>query len=323
MTHDRSAVPANTSSSLLDNLIAFTPLRERLTPREFAGDDRFVRFRDYDIHYSDDGPREAPAVLFIHGFAAWAFTWRAQRRTLVEAGYRAIAVDQLGYGASDRPMAPVYSTHAQASAHLAVLDALGIGQALLVGHSFGARVALQLAITAPERVRSIVAICPEAFATERPPIGKLTAIPILGDALAFVTLSPPLVPVGLRALSKNKAWVTEEAAAGYAAPLAVKGTAAAQVWQARSPKDGPQPVPQNLAAVRQPTLLLWGADDSVFPASDGQRLARILPEAQLRVLPDVGHLPHEEAAEEVSGEIVEFFRRVVLPDGEHETENSR
>lgn len=293
--------------ALLGAPLLLTPLRERMTPREFAGDHRYVRFVGCDVHYWDEGPRDGPAVLLIHGFGAWAFTWRAQRAALRQAGLRVITVDQLGAGASDRPEAPIYSTEQQARLHLAVLDALDIRWAHLVGHSFGGRVALQLAIFAPERVGALVAICPEAFATARPPIGRVTAMAVVGHALAYYAFSPPLVGPGLRMLSGSGDWVTDEVAAGYAAPLAVRGSVAAQVWQARSPKDGARPVPHNLAAVTQPTLLLWGGGDPVFPAADGQRLAATLSDARLTIFDGVGHLPHEEAEAAVTRSILQFL----------------
>jgi pimeloyl-ACP methyl ester carboxylesterase len=297
---------------LLAALIAaaymLTPLRERLSLREFAGDDRFVQVAGYDIHYADDGPRDAPAVVLAHGFGAWSFTWRAQQRALLRAGYRVIATDQIGYGASSRPAAPVYTTQLQAELILAVLDALGVAEADWVGHSFGARVALQAALLAPARVRSVVAIAPEAFATARPPIARLVDVPLLGFALAFYSGMPQLVRPGLKYVSREHTWLTEAAVTGYAAPARVRGTTTAQVWQARSPKDGLLPVPANLGSVAQRTLLIWGANDPVFPVADARRLAEILPNATLHVFEGVGHLPHEERGAEVTAAMLGFLR---------------
>jgi pimeloyl-ACP methyl ester carboxylesterase len=301
-------IPMVFFAALIAGAYVLTPLRERLTLREFAGDDRFVRVAGHDIHYTDDGPRDAPAVVLAHGFGAWSFTWRAQRQALLEAGYRVIATDQIGYGASARPSAPIYTTQLQAELILGALDALGVAEAAWVGHSFGARVALQAALLAPARVRSLVAIAPEAFATARPPIAKLVDVPLLGYALAFYSAMPRLVRPGLKYVSKDHAWLTEEAVAGYAAPARVRGTTAAQVWQARSPKDGELPVPTNLGAVTQRALLIWGADDPVFPVADARRLAKILPRTTLRVIDGVGHLPHEEREAEVTAAIVKFLR---------------
>ncbi|HMO57863.1 MAG TPA: alpha/beta fold hydrolase [Roseiflexaceae bacterium] len=295
-------------AALLAAPLLLTPLRERLTPRELVPAGRFVTVGGYELHYTDEGSPDAPVILCIHGFAASTFTWRAQRHALTAAGWRVIALDLLGYGASARPMAAVYTTRTQADMALGLLDALGIDQAHLAGHSFGARVALQCAMIAPQRIRSLVVICPEAFAAQRPPIGALAALPLVGQALAFYTLAPPLVGLGLRSMSRRYTWLTAEAIAGYAAPLMVRGSAMAQVWQARSPKDGIPAVPAGLATITCPTLVIWGADDPVFPADHGRQLAALLPAAQLVILPDTGHLPHEEEAEPVSHAMLAFLK---------------
>jgi len=296
---------------------AFTPLRERLTLREFArqtlGDERFVTVREADgrvaeIKYSDDGPRDAPPVVLMHGFGAYSFTWRHVRPALLEAGFRVITTDQPGYGASSRLRGPVYDTGRQAERVLAVLDALDVPQAHFVGHSFGGRMAMQIAIGAPQRVLSLVALAPEAFATDRPGIAQLLKIPLLGYVIAFYTTLPALIYPFLKATSKRTDWITPEVTSGYSAPLVVKGSVWAQVWQGRSPKDGADPVPQNLARVAAHTLLIWGESDPVFPASDGRRLLDILPDARLHVIDGAGHLAHEEAPGEVAATMVGFLK---------------
>lgn len=296
--------------SVLWGAYFLTPVRERLNLREFAHDDHFIWVKGYAIHYSDEGPRDAPSVVLIHGFAASTFTWRNLKRALLEAGYRVIATDQLGSGASARPAEPIYTTQTQAELILGVLDALGVQQAHFVGHSSGGRVSMQIAILAPERVRSLVAISPEAWATMRPAIAKWVSIPFLGYVLAFYSTSPALVRAGLQFVSKSNHWIKNEAVKGYAAPLRVRGSALAQVWQARSPKDGIKPVPDNLSSITQPALVVWGRDDPVFPAADGDKLARTLPNAKLHMLEHVGHIAHEERAEETNHDILKFLAEV-------------
>lgn len=307
---NRSRSSRERAGEVLARALSFTPLREHLAPDELPGTCRFVRVGNYTIHYTDEGPRDGPVLLLLHGFAAWAFTWRRQRQALAAAGFRVIAIDQLGYGASPRPAAPIYTTYTQARLTLGVLDALGIEQAHVGGHSFGGRVALQVAIMAAERVRSLLLLCPEAFARARPPVARLVRAPLIGYALSLVSIAPPLVPTGLRMVSKRTSWITSDVAAGYAAPLYVRGTASAQVWQARSPKDGAPPVPDQLGSIKHPALILWGAGDSVFPVSDGHKLAERMPGATLRVFDGVGHLPHEEAPGETGAAMMSFLEHL-------------
>ncbi|MFN3705839.1 MAG: alpha/beta fold hydrolase [Thermoflexales bacterium] len=284
-----------------------TPLREHMNLRDVAPDDCFVWVNGYAIHYTDEGDRHGVPVVLIHGFAASVFSWRLVRRALSTRGYRVVAVDLIGSGASARPAEPIYTTEMQARVVLGVMDQLGLRQAHVVGHSFGGRVAMQIALLAPERVLKLVVIAPEAFATGRPSIARWVSVPILGYVLAFYSTLPLLVRSGLRWVSRRHAWITAEVLRGYALPLRVRASALAQVWQARSPKDGFKPVPAHLTEITQETLVMWGDRDPVFPASDGERLRQLLPRAELVVFHGVGHLVHEEHPDETIGHLLRFL----------------
>ncbi|MDX6217170.1 MAG: hypothetical protein QOG99_2754 [Frankiales bacterium] len=111
------------------------------------------------------GPEDAPAVLLLHGFPQTAHSWRHVVPHL--RGYRTIAPDQRGYSPGARPAeVEAYRVPELARDALAILDALGIGQAHVVGHDWGAAVAWQLGSRHPERLRtlSIVSVPhPRAF----------------------------------------------------------------------------------------------------------------------------------------------------------------
>ena len=288
-----------------------TPQREHLAPRDMPGSSQFITVDGFTLHYTDEGPRDGVPVVLIHGFGSWAFTWRRERAALVASGFRALAFDMLGSGASDRPEQPIYTTELQARLILGALMALGIDATHLIGHSYGARVSLQIALLDPGRVRSLALLAPEALATARPPVAEWLKVPGIGYALAFYSTAPQLVGTGLKLVSKQHDWIAPDVIAGYAAPLAVRGSTAAQVWQGRSPKDGARPVPQHLAEITSPTLIIWGGDDPVFPAGDGTQLARTMPNATLKTLPGIGHIPHEEAHEEVGALLQEWLHQAV------------
>lgn len=104
---------------------------------------------------------EGPLLLMIHGFPGLAYSWRHQMRPFAEAGFRAVAIDSLGYGGSDRPLDPAaYAADRMQAYLLAVLDHYGAGQAVVIGQDFGAQYAWNLAVRAPDRVRALVATIP-------------------------------------------------------------------------------------------------------------------------------------------------------------------
>lgn len=118
-----------------------------------------IRCGEIDLNVTDHGPADGAAVLLIHGFPDSARLWRNQIPALVNAGYRVIAPDLRGFGRSHRPTEVVdCSMGLIAEDMTAILDHLGITQAHIVGHDWGAAVAWYLAETRPDRARSVVAL---------------------------------------------------------------------------------------------------------------------------------------------------------------------
>ncbi|KPF44022.1 alpha/beta fold hydrolase [Rhizobium sp. AAP43] len=122
----------------------------------------FSRFRNdgLELAYFDDGDPAGEPILLIHGFASsasvnWVYTgWL---RTLGDAGFRVIGIDNRGHGESDKPHDPeAYHPSDMASDSAALLTHLGIADAHVMGYSMGARIAAFLAIEHPDRVRSLV-----------------------------------------------------------------------------------------------------------------------------------------------------------------------
>ncbi|MVA23355.1 alpha/beta hydrolase [Agrobacterium vitis] len=122
----------------------------------------FSRFRHdgLEIAYFDEGDPSGPAVLLIHGFASSALVnWvhPGWLKTLGDAGYRVIALDNRGHGQSDKPHeAEVYHPENMAADAAALLDHLGVAQAHVMGYSMGARISAFMALDFPQRVRSLV-----------------------------------------------------------------------------------------------------------------------------------------------------------------------
>ncbi len=114
----------------------------------------------FDIAYIDEGDPEADPVLLIHGFAsAYRINWVQPGwvRTLTRAGYRAVAFDHRGHGATSKSYDPdVYTPSAMASDAAALLDHLGIWRAHVFGYSMGARVSAFMALEYPERVATLI-----------------------------------------------------------------------------------------------------------------------------------------------------------------------
>jgi pimeloyl-ACP methyl ester carboxylesterase len=271
--------------------------RETSTTHDLLGaHGQHITINGNQVAVYDQG--SGPVIVLLHGFGGWQATWQQVQPALQAAGYRTLGIDAIGAGASSRSAHKNdYTTEAQARTVLAVLDGLGIDTAILIGHSYGGRIALQTAILAPERVTRIIGIAPESLAKERPPIAKIVTIPILGYALAFWSTAPSLTGAGLKAVSKRPQWVALRQHE-YARPVRVQGHLAGQICQSSAPKDGQKPVPQYYKTIACPVFLIWGDRDPVFAVGTGSTLVQQMPDAHLAVIPNTGHVPHEESFDE-------------------------
>jgi pimeloyl-ACP methyl ester carboxylesterase len=118
-----------------------------------------ARHGDVELHVTEAGPPGGDPVVLLHGFPDSAELWRSQVAALAGAGHRVLAPDLRGYGRSSRPeRVAAYGMPHLVGDVLAVLDAAGVARASLVGHDWGAVLAWSSALSAPDRVRRLVAV---------------------------------------------------------------------------------------------------------------------------------------------------------------------
>lgn len=115
------------------------------------------------LSYVELNPEGKQTVLFLHGLGSYLKFWRAQLDVTAAQGYRVIAIDQLGFGKSEKPAAFPYSTEAFAENVDELLTLLGVERAIVVGHSMGGQTALSTAIRFPHRVEALVLVSPAGF----------------------------------------------------------------------------------------------------------------------------------------------------------------
>src|SRR6185436_8320707 len=157
---------------------------------------RFVHAGDVDVFIQEVGPKNAPVVLFVHGMGAWSELWRETLAATAAAGFRAVALDLPPFGFSERPARPAYSRQNQARRILGVIDALGVRQVTLVGHSFGGGPTMEAALLAPERANALV-LADAAIGLDSPPGGSggiathVLGIRAVRNAIVSATVTNP------------------------------------------------------------------------------------------------------------------------------------
>ena len=268
------------------------------------------------IHYQEAGDEKAPPIILIHGFISSNLVWNEVFLPLANAGFRVIAPDLPGYGYSDKPSDGRYTIDAQAYAVLGLMDRLGIDQATIVGASYGGAVAATIALDYPERVAKLILV--GAVSNDQPKkklLLRLAGVPLLGD------IATPLF-LGSRWILRKR---TQDVYRRLGYPLDERklearhhlletaNTHRAMIrtirrWEADR-------ISREASLIRQPTLLVWGEEDTHIPISEAFRLRDAIPNSRLTVFRDCGHLPPTEYPEKFV-EVVAGFCKAGETQGE-------
>jgi pimeloyl-ACP methyl ester carboxylesterase len=251
-----------------------------------------------------------PPVVLLHGIGGSTYSFRHMVPVLARS-HRVIALDLKGFGASEKPFDTDYGADVQARLVLAFLRQRGLTQVALVGHSFGGTVALLTTLEAnrhdPGRIRRLVLLSAPAFPQPLGARHRFLTLPVLPYlALAAV---PPLLTAraALETSHRVRVPADDRDAMVYAEPLhsAAGRHALIATTRAVAELDGRDFVAR-YPSIRQPALLIWCRADETVPLASGIRLARTLPQAQLRVLERCEHAPAEEQPSE-TGALVGAF----------------
>jgi pimeloyl-ACP methyl ester carboxylesterase len=271
---------------------------------------RFISVDGIRVHYQEFGSPQAPPLILIHGYTASVYVWKTAAPLLARAGFRVIAVDLVGFGYTEKPRWFEYSITAQTRMMERFMDRVGIGRAVVVGSSYGGAVAATLALDYPERVEKLVLVSPVINDDlQSHPILKLASIPGVGEVITpFLSDSRIFMRYRMNGTfaRSNRHMVTEERIDAIRRPLfAADGhhslLATSRNWNANR-------IEHDAHLINQPTLIIWGEDDSVIPFTDGNKLHDAILHSRLVILKNCGHVPHEEHSELFCEIVSEFCK---------------
>src|SRR5882672_10349036 len=269
----------------------------------------FTTVNGVRIHFQEAGDENAPPMILIHGFISSNLVWNEVFLPLANAGFRVIAPDLPGSGYSDKPSDGRYTIDAQAYAVLGLMDRLGIDQATIVGASYGGAIAATIALDYSERVAKLILV--GAVSNDQPKkklLLRLAGVPLLGD------IAMPLF-LGSRWILRKRTEdvyrrlgypVDERKLAARHHLLATANTHRAMIrtvrrWRADR-------IEREWSLIRQPTLLVWGEEDTHIPVSNAFQLRDAIPNSRLIVFRRCGHLPPTEYPEKFVEVVAEFCK---------------
>ena len=246
------------------------------------------------VNYAEIG--EGPGILFVHGLGGCWQNWLENMPRMAELGFRAVALDLPGFGSSPMPPWEI-SIPGYGNLLDRLREELGIGHCTLVGNSMGGFIAAEVAVREPEWVDRLVLVSSAGISH-----AKMRKGPVIAGARISVATNPLLQRVdlvsmrrpGLRQVAFGKVMrhpeslprelLVEFMAPALGAPGFLPAVAALTGYD----------LLDRLRQIRVPTLIVWGRDDLVVPASDAAGFAERIAGAELVVFEDCGHVPMAE-----------------------------
>ena len=243
------------------------------------------------LHVRDTGPKDAPAEIMLHGLGASLLTWEPWAQAL-SATHRVIRFDLPGFGLTGADPTGDYTDSRSVQVVIALMDAMAVPRASLIGNSLGGKIAWMLAAAHPERVARLVLISPDGFASPGFDYDKTPDLPAIAKLLPYI-LPTWMLRMNVAAAYGDRSLLTADVVARYRDMMLAPGVRRAML--ARVAQVRLEPPEQLLARVEAPTLLLWGEKDGLIAYSNAQDYLRAMRDCRLVSFPDLGHVPQEEA----------------------------
>ena len=253
------------------------------------------------LPFFESGEPLGTALVLLH---AWGESKGSFERLLPALPRRvhAFAMDQRGHGTADKPSTG-FGLSDYASDVVEFMDAVGIKSAVILGASSGGYVAQQVAIEAPERAAALVLVGSPRTLHGRP-----------GFADEIDKLVDPIDPEWVRA---SLEWFPrfQPVPAWFLDNRVVDGTSVpARVWRQALEGLTAAPAPTDIGKITAPTLIIWGARDEILRFEDQEALSEAIPDSQLVVYQDTGHLVLWEQPDRIAADVVAWIEQFGLKD---------
>ncbi len=265
---------------------------------------KFIAINDLDVHYRDEGT--GFPIILLHGTGASLHTWDAWTAELKKE-YRVIRMDLPAFGLTGPNADHDYRIKTYTEFLDQFISTLSIDSFHLAGNSLGGQIAWNYAADYPEKVAKLILVDPSGFPSEHGTamVFRLARTPILNNIMRFVT-PKSFIKKNLKEVYYNDEKITPELIDRYYHLTLRTGNRDAFIARAKL-----HPKPDNtpkLNEITAPTLIIWGEEDTWIPVVDGKRFEAAIPNAQLVVLEQTGHVPMEESPQRSLKSVLQFLK---------------
>jgi pimeloyl-ACP methyl ester carboxylesterase len=276
-----------------------------LKPRYATGPSRFVELDGLAVHYRDQGPRGAPALLLLHGSAASLHTWEGWEARLKNE-FRVVSVDLPAHGLTGPwPKDGDYSLDAYARFVDRFADRIGLQRFALAGNSMGGTIAWTYAGRHPQRVEKLILL--DAAGYPRADTQRFFGLARLPASEFLLRWFAPrfVVAMTVRSVHADAAKVDDALIDRYRDLVLREGNRAATMARLKAFKP-------DLALLRKldmPVLVMWGGKDRIVLPAEAFRFHNDIRDATLKIYADLGHVPMEEDPERTAADARKFLLR--------------
>jgi pimeloyl-ACP methyl ester carboxylesterase len=270
------------------------------------------------VHVRDEGRRYGPVLVLIHGSNASLHTWEPWVQRL-GGQYRIVSLDLPGHGLTGTHPSGDYDYPIFVDVVDKVLVKLGIDRATVGGNSMGGGVTWMYALAHPEKVEAMILIDAAGaprWQARKAPIGfRIARMPVLRDIAKIITPRSMVESSFLTSVSV-KSVATPAAIDRYWELLRYPGNRAATIKRFSYTHNNHPATKEKLAALKIPTLILWGEEDNLIPVKSAEWFAEAIPGSKLIIYPKVGHIPMEEVPDQSAADVAVFLQSLKIPSPE-------
>jgi pimeloyl-ACP methyl ester carboxylesterase len=267
------------------------------------------------IHTRDEGKRDGPALVLIHGSNASLQTWEPWVKRL-GGKYRIISLDLPGHGLTGANPSRDYHYAAFVDVVDKVMTKLAVQRFAIAGNSMGGGVAWHYALAHPERVWAVGlvdAAGAPAWQAKQVPLGfKLARMPVARDLMLHIT-PRFVIDRSLHQSMSNQAIINDAMIDRYWELLLFPGNRQATLDRFAL-RHNIEPASQAaLKSLKVPVLIQWGEEDGLIPVSSARWFATSIPGAKTIIYPHVGHIPMEEVPDQSATDMDAFLSKAMTP----------
>lgn len=264
-----------------------------------------------EINFEVCGNGNQP-MLLLHGFGASLESWRDIQPWL-EKHFRLYLVDLKGFGLSSKPKGGLYSLEDQVDVVVSFIESLNFDRLILIGHSYGGAIALLTYFklderSCAERISSLVLIDAAGYLQKLPFFISILQTPLVNRIVLNCLPAKWRAKFTLRRVFHDPCKVTDQIVDRYARFLDLPGSHNALIETAKLViPDDPASVIQRIREIRAQTLIIWGQNDPAIPLEHAYRFREDISTSTLEVIPECGHIPHEEKPSETGQVVLSFL----------------